>query len=58
MKETTTAKPERRPRAEPVDHSQHPLIGVALLAAVLYLAYLLSGSPEIIWTCCKLLGGG
>ena len=34
----------------PIDHSQNPLIGIALLALVLWLAYVMSGSPAIIWT--------
>lgn len=33
----------------PVDHSQNPLIGVALLVFVLWLAYQMSGAPVIVW---------
>lgn len=33
-----------------VDHSQNPIIGIVLLAVVLYLAWLFAGSPAIIIT--------
>jgi hypothetical protein len=33
-----------------VDHSQNPLIGIALLLVVLYAAWVMSGSPQIIIT--------
>lgn len=34
----------------PVDHSQNPLIGIALLLLVLWLAWVASGSPAIVIT--------
>lgn len=46
--DTDTGRRVEAPPA-PVDHSQNPLIGVALLVLAFWLVYILSGSPQIVW---------